>query len=127
VSRCLKKYGNREQRDRGYLSYSSAMADSDAVIAGLITALSAGENTAFSGGETPAGLSSLLTTCRGHRRRKDNTASQGPPPLGPFFMARSTAATLDCRSLQQDPKVVVITTHKCSFRGMWIVQCRKEA
>jgi hypothetical protein len=49
----LKKYGNDAQRDRGDLSYADAKADSDAVIAGLKTALS--EES------TPASLPSLLT------------------------------------------------------------------
>jgi hypothetical protein len=47
----LKKYGDDAQKARGELTYASAKADSDAVIAGLITALSAGE--------TPAGLPGL--------------------------------------------------------------------
>jgi hypothetical protein len=46
-----KKYGDEAQRARGQITYSDAKADFDAVIAGLITALSAGQ--------TPASLSSL--------------------------------------------------------------------
>jgi len=45
------EYGDDAQIGRGQLTYTSAKADSDAVIAGLITALSAGR--------TPASLSSL--------------------------------------------------------------------
>jgi hypothetical protein len=47
----MKKYGNDAQKARGQLTYANAKADFDAVIAGLITALSAGK--------TPASLSSL--------------------------------------------------------------------
>ena len=47
----MKKYGDDAQRARGQLTYASAKADSDAVIAGLITALSTGQ--------TPASLPSL--------------------------------------------------------------------
>jgi hypothetical protein len=49
----LKKYGDDAQRARGDLSYARAKADSDAVIAGLTTALSERE--------TPAGLPGLQT------------------------------------------------------------------
>jgi hypothetical protein len=49
----MKKYGDDAQIARAQLSYTSAKADSDAVIAGLITALSAGQ--------APASLSSLQT------------------------------------------------------------------
>jgi len=47
----MKRYGDREQVTRGQLTYANAKADADAVIAGLITALSAGQG--------PASLSSL--------------------------------------------------------------------
>jgi hypothetical protein len=47
----IKKYGDDAQVARGQLAYASAKADSDAVIAGLITALSTGQ--------TPASLTSL--------------------------------------------------------------------
>jgi hypothetical protein len=47
----LKKWGNDAQRARGDLAYTTAKAGSDAVIAGLITALSTGD--------TPAGLPGL--------------------------------------------------------------------
>jgi len=47
----IKKYGNEAQIARGQLTYADAKADFDAVIAGLITALSAGQ--------TPASLPSL--------------------------------------------------------------------
>ena len=50
----MKKYGNKEQVGRGELSYTNAKADADAVIAGLVTALSAGQE--------PASLSSLQAT-----------------------------------------------------------------
>jgi hypothetical protein len=49
----LKKHGDDAQMARGQLVYADAKADSDAVIAGLITALSAGQ--------APASLSSLQT------------------------------------------------------------------
>jgi hypothetical protein len=47
----MKKYGDDAQTARGQITYTSAKADFDAVIAGLITVLSAGQ--------TPASLSSL--------------------------------------------------------------------
>jgi hypothetical protein len=47
----MKRYGNDAQIARGQLTYADAKADFDAVIAGLIAALSAGQ--------TPASLSSL--------------------------------------------------------------------
>ena len=47
----MKKYGDGAQIARGQLTYANAKADSDALIAGLITALSAGQ--------TPESLSSL--------------------------------------------------------------------
>lgn len=50
----MKRYGDKEQVASGQLAYANAKADADAVIAGLITALSAGEE--------PASLSSLQTT-----------------------------------------------------------------
>jgi hypothetical protein len=49
----VKKYGDDAQIARGQLTYTSAKADADAVIAGLITALSAGP--------APVTLSSLQT------------------------------------------------------------------
>jgi len=49
----LKKYGDDAQIARGQLSYINAKADSDAVIAGLITSLSARQE--------PESLSSLQT------------------------------------------------------------------
>jgi hypothetical protein len=47
----LKRYGNETQVSRGQLTYTNAKADADAVIAGLIVALSTGQQ--------PASLSSL--------------------------------------------------------------------
>jgi len=53
----MKKYGDDAQIARGQLTYANAKADSDAVIAGLITALSAGQ--------TPESLSSLQAKLSG--------------------------------------------------------------
>jgi hypothetical protein len=47
----MKKYGDNAQKARGQITYTNAKADFDAVIAGLITVLSARQ--------TPASLSSL--------------------------------------------------------------------
>jgi hypothetical protein len=47
----LKRYGSKEQVAQGQLTYANAKADADAVIAGLITAVSAGQE--------PASLSNL--------------------------------------------------------------------
>ena len=47
----MKRYGDDAQTARGEITYTSAKADFDALIAGLITVLSAGQ--------TPASLSSL--------------------------------------------------------------------
>src|SRR4051812_18617449 len=52
----LRKYGDQTQIARGQLSYTDAKANSDAVIAGLITALSAGQ--------APESLASLQTRLR---------------------------------------------------------------
>jgi hypothetical protein len=41
----LKRYGTEAQVAMGRLEYSKAKSDSDAVVAGLITALAAGQNT----------------------------------------------------------------------------------
>src|SRR5216684_4575322 len=49
----MKKYGDDAQIARAQLTYTTAKADSDAVIAGLITALSAGQ--------APVSLASLQT------------------------------------------------------------------
>jgi hypothetical protein len=49
----MKKYGDDAQKARGQLTYASAKADFDAMIAGLITALSARQ--------PPASLPSLQT------------------------------------------------------------------
>jgi len=53
----MKKYGDDTQIARSQLTYANAKADSDALIAGLITALSAGQ--------TPASLSSLQAKLSG--------------------------------------------------------------
>jgi hypothetical protein len=47
----MKKYGDDEQKARGQITYTDAKADFNAVVAGLIVALSVGQ--------TPASLSSL--------------------------------------------------------------------
>jgi hypothetical protein len=52
----MKKYGDDAQKARGEITYTSSKADFDAVIAGLITALSAGQ--------TPGSLSSLQDKLR---------------------------------------------------------------
>jgi hypothetical protein len=49
----MKRYGDEAQIARAQLTYTTAKADADAVIAGLIAALSAGQ--------TPASLASLQT------------------------------------------------------------------
>src|SRR6266849_8637681 len=53
----MKRYGNEAQIARGKLTYANAKADFDAIIAGLIAALSAGQ--------TPASLSSLQAKLTG--------------------------------------------------------------
>jgi hypothetical protein len=53
----VKKYGDAAHIDRGQLIYTNAKADADAVIAGLITALSTGKE--------PDSLSSLQTRLNG--------------------------------------------------------------
>jgi hypothetical protein len=42
----MKKYGDDAQKARGEITYTNAKADSDAVIAALIVALSAGQTPA---------------------------------------------------------------------------------
>ena len=50
----MKRYGDDAQIARGQLTYTTAKADSDALIAGLITALATGQ--------APLSMSSLQTT-----------------------------------------------------------------
>ena len=57
----LKRHGDQTQVSRGQLTYTSAKADADAVIAGLIVALSTGQQPA-SLSSLQAKLSSSLTT-----------------------------------------------------------------
>src|SRR5260370_39794015 len=53
----MKRYGNEAQIARGQLTYADAKADFDAVIAGLIAALSAGHTPA-----SPPNPQTQLTT-----------------------------------------------------------------
>jgi hypothetical protein len=63
----MKKYGDDAQIARGQLTYTTAKADSDAVIAGLITALSAGQapvSLPSLQGKLSSGVSGLVEFCR---------------------------------------------------------------
>jgi hypothetical protein len=53
----VKKYGSEAQKGRGQITYADAKADADAVVAGLIVALSAGQQ--------PATLSTLQSKLSG--------------------------------------------------------------
>jgi hypothetical protein len=64
----LKRYGDKEQVAQGQLTYANAKSDADAVIAGLITALSLGQKPASllslqaSLSSSVSGLAGLLST-----------------------------------------------------------------
>ena len=63
----MKKYGDDAQIARGQLTYTTAKADSDAVIAGLITTLSAGQapvSLPSLQGKLSSGDSGLVEFCR---------------------------------------------------------------
>ena len=63
----IKKYGDDAQIARGQLTYTTAKADADAVIAGLITTLSAGQapvSLPSLQGKLSSGVSGLVEFCR---------------------------------------------------------------
>ena len=63
----MKKYGDDAQIARGQLTYTTAKADSDALIAGLITALSTGQapvSLPSLQGKLSSGISGLVEFCR---------------------------------------------------------------
>ena len=63
----MKKYGDDAQIARGQLTYTTAKADADAVIAGLITTLSAGQapvSLPSLQGKLSSGVSGLVEFCR---------------------------------------------------------------
>ena len=63
----IKKYGDDGQIARGQLTYTTAKADADAVIAGLITTLSAGQapvSLPSLQGKLSSGVSGLVEFCR---------------------------------------------------------------
>jgi hypothetical protein len=63
----MKNYGDDAQVARGQLTYTAAKADSDAVIAGLITALSTGQapvSLPSLQGKLSSGVSGLVEFCR---------------------------------------------------------------
>jgi hypothetical protein len=75
----VKKYGDEAQIARGQLAYTSAKADSDAVIAGLITALSAGQapaSLASLQAKLSSGVSALVAFCDTVSNLLPNTAGQ---------------------------------------------------
>ena len=75
----MKKYGDDAQIARGQLTYTTAKADSDAVIAGLITTLSAGQApVSLSSLQTKlsSGVSGLVEFCRTVSNLLPNTGGQ---------------------------------------------------
>ena len=75
----VKKYGDDAQIARGQLTYTSANADADAVIAGLITALSAGQapvTLASLQTKLSKGVSGLVEFCGMVSNLLPNTAGQ---------------------------------------------------
>jgi hypothetical protein len=75
----LKRYGDREQVTRGQLTYANAKADSDAVIAGLITALSAGQEPASLPSlqaRLSSGVSGLADLCNTVSKLAPSTAGE---------------------------------------------------
>ena len=75
----LKKYGDQTQAARGQLTYTNAKADADAVIAGLIVALSTGQQPASLSSlqaRLNSGLSNLAEFCGTVAELVPNTAGQ---------------------------------------------------
>ena len=75
----MKKYGDDAQIARGQLTYTTAKADSDALIAGLITALFTGQApVSLSSLQTKlnSGVSGLVEFCRTVSNLLPNTAGQ---------------------------------------------------
>jgi hypothetical protein len=75
----VKKYGDDAQIARGQLTYTSAKADADAVIAGLITVLSAGQAPASLASlqtKLSSGVSGLVAFCGTVSNLLPNTAGQ---------------------------------------------------
>jgi hypothetical protein len=75
----MKKYGDDAQIARAQLTYTNAKADSDAVIAGLITALSAGQapvSLASLQTKLSSGVSGLVEFCGTVSNLLPNTAGQ---------------------------------------------------
>jgi hypothetical protein len=75
----MKKYGDDAQIARAQLTYTNAKADSDAVIAGLITALSAGQapaSLASLQAKLSSGISGLLEFCGTVSNLLPDTAGQ---------------------------------------------------
>ena len=75
----MKKYGDDAQIARGQLTYTTAKADADAVIAGLITTLSAGQapvSLPSLQGKLSSGVSGLVEFCRTVSNLLPNTGGQ---------------------------------------------------
>ena len=75
----IKKYGDDAQIARGQLTYTTAKADADAVIAGLITTLSAGQapvSLPSLQGKLSSGVSGLVEFCRTVSNLLPNTGGQ---------------------------------------------------
>jgi hypothetical protein len=75
----LKRHGNQAQVDRGQLTYTNAKADADGVIAGLIVALSTGQQPATLASlqaKLGSSLSSLAEFCGTVADLVPNTAGQ---------------------------------------------------
>jgi hypothetical protein len=75
----MKRYGDEAQIARAQLTYTTAKADADAVIAGLITALSAGQApTSLASLQTKlsSGVSGLVAFCDTVSNLLPNTAGQ---------------------------------------------------
>jgi hypothetical protein len=75
----VKKYGDDTQIARGQLTYTSAKADADAAIAGLITALSAGQAPVTLSSlqiKLSSGVSGLVEFCNMVSSLIPNTAGQ---------------------------------------------------
>jgi hypothetical protein len=75
----VKKYGNEAQIGRAQLTYANAKADADAVIAGLLTALSVGQTPASLSSlqaKLSSGISGLVEFCDTVRKLLPDTAGQ---------------------------------------------------
>ena len=94
----VKRYGDDAQTARGQLTYTNAKADADAVIAGLITALSAGQEPASLSSlqaRLTSGVSGLAEFCNTVARLRPTQAGRKAVGLACWPALRRTRAPLN--------------------------------